>query len=191
MNDRPDSGDVAARLLAGYVREGAIAGAGLVIWKDGALVTEQFVGDAAPGLQAGPDVLWPVASISKVYSAAAIMRLVEDGLLTLNTPVSLVLPGFTGDFREQMRIRHLLTHTAGLVYESPEMEARLTAHTPLHELVAEALASPLQFAPGTEMRYADYNYLVAGHVASVVTATPFADLVRSHVIDAAGLHQSF
>jgi len=191
MNDRPDSGDVAARLLAGYVREGAIAGAGLVIWKDGALVTEQFVGDAAPGLQAGPDVLWPVASISKVYSAAAIMRLVEDGLLTLNTPVSLVLPGFTGDFREQMRIRHLLTHTAGLVYESPEMEARLTAHTPLHELVAEALASPLQFAPGTEMRYADYNYLVAGHVASVVTATPFADLVRSHVIDAAGLHQTF
>jgi CubicO group peptidase (beta-lactamase class C family) len=191
MNDRPDSGDVAARLLAGYVREGAIAGAGLVIWKDGALVTEQFVGDAAPGLQAGPDVLWPVASISKVYSAAAIMRLVEDGLLTLNTPVSLVLPGFTGDFREQMRIRHLLTHTAGLVYESPEMEARLTAHTPLHELVAEALASPLQFAPGTELRYADYNYLVAGHVASVVTATPFADLVRSHVIDAAGLHQTF
>ena len=124
------------------MREGTIAGAGLVVWKDGAtFVAEQFVGSASPGMPAGPDVLWPVASISKVYAAAAIMRLVEDGVLTLNTPVSLVLPDFTGDFREQMRIRHLLTHTSGFIYESPEMEARLAAHTPLRELIAEALAA--------------------------------------------------
>jgi len=190
MSDRPDSVDRASRLLARDVREGAIAGAGLVVWKDGTVVGEQFVGNAAPGLPAGPDVLWPIASISKVYTAAAIMRLVEDGAVTLNTPVSLVLPDFTGGARQEMRIRHLLTHTAGFIYESPEMEARLAAHTPLPELIAEALASPLQFAPGTELRYADYNYLVAGHVATMATGTPFQQLVRTLVIEAAGLHQT-
>ena len=191
MNDVPDRRRQASRLLERYVREGAIAGAGLVVSKDGAVVAEHFVGRASPDLPAGPDVLWPVASISKVYAAAAIMRLVEEGELTLSTPVSLVLPAFTGGGREEMRIRHLLTHTAGFTYESPEMEARLAAHTPLCEMVDEALASPLQSVPGTQVRYADYNYLVAGHVASVVTGTPFARLVHSLVIDAAGLHQTW
>ena len=77
-----------------------------------------------------------------------------------------------------MRIRHLLTHTAGFIYQSPEMEARLAAQTSMHDLFAEALASPLLFTPGTELRYADYNYLVAGHVAAVVTGTPFATAAR-------------
>src|SRR3954467_15716028 len=156
MNGDRDTGDPASRPPARDAREDAIAGAGLIVWKDGAIVAERFVGNASAGLPAGPDVLWPLAAISKVYAAAAIMRLVEDGVLTLNTPVSLVLPGFAGGAREQVRIRHLLTHTAGFVYESPDMEARLAAHTPLLELIAEALASPLQFTPGTELRYADY-----------------------------------
>src|SRR3954451_19612953 len=187
MTGPPDCVNRASRLLARYVREGAIAGAGLVVWKAGGIVGEHFLGNASPVLPAGPDVLWPVASISKVYTAAAIMRLVEEGELTLNTPVSLVLPDFTGGARGEMRIRHLLTHTAGFIYESPEMETRLAAHTPLPGLIAEALASPLQFAPGTELRYADYNSLVAGHIASIVSGMPFPELMRTLVIEAADL----
>lgn len=180
----------AVRVLERDVAAGAISGAGLVVWSNGSIAAEHYLGEAAPGLAAGPHVLWPVASISKVYAAAAIMRLVEDGILTLSTPVHQVLPHFTGEGRQEMRIRHLLTHTAGFMYESPEMEARLAARTPIAGLLAEALESPLLFRPGTELRYADYNYLVAGHVAEVAAGTPFATLVRTLVLEPAALHDT-
>jgi CubicO group peptidase (beta-lactamase class C family) len=186
-----DRSSAAVRRLEHQVRGGAIAGAGLAIWRNGDIVAEHYVGDAAPQLPASSSVLWPVASISKVYTAAMVMRLVEEGILTLNTPVHLVLPEFVGDAREEMRIRHLLTHTAGFIYESPEMDARLAAHTPMPELIAEALRSPLLFRPGTELRYADYNYLVAGHVAQVAAGAPFSDLVRALVLVPAGLNETF
>jgi CubicO group peptidase (beta-lactamase class C family) len=179
------------RLLERHVHDGAFAGAALVVWKDGTIVTEAYVGDAAPQRATDPDVLWPVASISKVYTAAAIMRLVEEGVLTLSTPVCLVLPDFTGGGRQEMRVRHLLTHTAGFMYESPEMEARLAARTPMRSLIAEALRSPLLFAPGTELRYADYNYLIAAHVAESAAGRPFVDLMRTLVLEPAGLAETF
>ena len=182
--------DRARRLLERHVHDAEISGAGLVAWKNGELVAEHHVGAAAPRLAAGPDVLWPIASISKVYTAAMVMRLVEAGVITLNTLVQHVLPQFTGDGREDVRVRHLLTHTAGLIYESPDMEARLKAQTPLRDLIAEALQRPLLFRPGTEIRYADYNYLVAGHVAEVAAGTPFAQLVRTLVIEPAGLRHT-
>src|SRR4051812_43114934 len=114
----------AAGVLQRDIREGLIAGAGLVVLKDGLAVAEEYQGEAAPGVPAGRDTLWPLASISKVYTAAAIMRLVEQGVLTLNMPIYLALPHFTGGGREEVRLRHLLTHTAGLPYESADMEAR-------------------------------------------------------------------
>lgn len=178
-------------ILERDVAAGDIAGAALVVWKDGNIAAEQYIGAAAAQLPAGPGVLWPVASISKVYTAATIMRLVENGVLTLNTPVRLVLPGFSGDGGDRVRIRHLLTHTAGFAYESPEMDARMMAHMPLPDLIAEALRSRLLFAPGTELRYADYNYLVAGYVAEVATGVPFVELVRTLVLEPARLQQTF
>ncbi len=187
----PVNADRAVRVLERQVSAGDIAGAGLVVWRDDAIAAEHYTGDAAPELPAGPSVLWPVASISKVYTAATVMRLVEEGELTLNTPVCVFVPEFTGDGRDDVKVRHLLTHTAGLMYESPEMEARLAAHTPMCDLIAEAVRSPLLFRPGTELRYADYHYLLAGHVAERATGVPFAELVRTRVLEPAGLSQTF
>lgn len=182
---------LACSSLERHIREGGFAGGGIVVLKDGETVIQHHAGDAASGLLSSSRVLWPVASISKVYTAAAIMRLVEDGVLTLNTPVHLVLPNFVGADREEMRLRHLLTHTAGFIYESPQVVARLKAKTPMAELVEEALHTSLLFRPGTQLRYADYNYLIAGHVAEVVTGKPLSELVRTLVLEPAGLSQTF
>jgi CubicO group peptidase (beta-lactamase class C family) len=118
-------------------------------------VFEHFAGDAAPGLRAGRDVLWPLASITKLYTAATVMRLVELGELTVNTPVWQVLPDFTGDGREDVRVWDLLTHTSGLPYESPEMGQRLAAHTSTDALIDEGYGAPLLFGPGAGFQYSD------------------------------------
>ena len=134
------------------VARGCFAGAALAVLRGEELLLEHVAGNAGPGLPAGPDVLWPLASISKLYTAATVMRLVELGELTVNTPVWQVLPEMTGDGREDMRVRHLITHTSGLPYESPEMGTRLAAHASTDELIDEAYRAPLLFPPGAKWR---------------------------------------
>jgi CubicO group peptidase (beta-lactamase class C family) len=179
-----------SELIDQHIRAGAFAGAALVLAQHGRVVIEHYAGEAAPGLPASPRVLWPIASISKVYTAAMVMRLVELGAITLNTLVCQLLPKFTGDGRELVRLRHLLTHTSGMIYESPEMEARLKAKTSIQDLIEEAYAAPLLFQPGTSVSYADYNYLLAGHMAEAATGRPFAELVHALVLEPAGLRET-
>ncbi len=187
----PRGHSYARELLETYVRNDDFSGGAVIAAKNGRIVLEHYAGDARPGLPAGPDVLWPLASISKLYSVAMIMRLVERGALTLNTLVSQVLPRFTGEGREQIRLRHLLTHTSGLIYESPEMEARLAAQTPIAALVDEAMTAPLQFVPGSSIAYADYNTLIAGRMAEIVMGRSFAELVCALVLEPMVLHDTF
>lgn len=177
-------------LLARYIQADDFAGAAVIAAQHGEIVLEHYAGEAAPGLPASPTVLWPLASISKLYSAAMIMRLVEQGRLTLNMLVCAVLPKFVGEERETMRLRHLLTHTAGMIYESPLMEERLIAQTPRAELVAEMISAPLLFPPGSGFAYADYHYLLAGCMAEAVTGLPFAELVETLVCQPMGLAET-
>ena len=180
-----------ANVVDRHVKEGGCAGAGVVVVKDGEIVLEHYAGKAAPGLPAARNVLWPVASISKVYTATMIMRLVEEGALTLNTPVCEVIPQFRREGKEEVRLRHLLTHTAGMIYEPPEMAERLKTQTPMSVLLEEGYASPLLFKPGTALSYADYHYLIAGHMSEVVTGKSYPELMRALVFEAAELPDTF
>lgn len=181
----------AASVVDKHVQQGGCAGAAVVVIKDGELVLEYYAGEAAPGLSAASHVLWPLASISKVYTATMIMRLVEEGELTLNTPVCEMVPQFRGGGKEEVRLRHLLTHTAGMIYEPPQMAERLKAQTPMTALLEEAYNSPLLFQPGTALSYADYHYLIAGHMAEVATGKRFPELMRTLVFEPANLRDTF
>jgi CubicO group peptidase (beta-lactamase class C family) len=116
---------------------------------------------------------------------------VELGEITLNTLASHIIPEFTGNGREEIRLRHLLTHTSGLIYESPQMESRLEAQTPFAQLLEEALAAPLLFKPGSSLAYADYNTLIAGEVAARVMGVPLPDLVQTLILEPMNLHSTF
>jgi serine-type D-Ala-D-Ala carboxypeptidase len=180
-----------SRLIQQYIDAGEIDGAGLVVQHAGEPVIEWYAGQAAPNLPAGPQVLWPLASISKLYTAAAVMSLVEDGELTLSMRVSDVLPEFRTELRSETRLWHLLTHTSGMMYESPEMEQLLADQTPLGEMIDEAFNfSPLA-NPGTRLEYSDYGIALAGRVAELVSRVSLSDLVRQRVIDPAGLSDTF
>jgi serine-type D-Ala-D-Ala carboxypeptidase len=174
-----------------YIQSGAVGGAALAVAHRGAQVLDWSAGNARDGVAANSSTLWPLASISKVYTAAVVMALVERGELSLGTTVTSVLPKFTGDGRDSVTIRHLMTHTSGLIYESPEMEKLLIQQTPYDEMVDEAYTHPLLFEPGSKLSYADYNFAIAGRVCSVVTGKPFPDLVRDLVLEPGGLHDTY
>ncbi len=183
--------EIVSEVVARHIREGGFAGAAVIGSRGGQTVLEHYAGEAAPGLPSSERVLWPIASISKMYAVSAIMRLVERGEVTLSTLVVDVIPEFTGEMREEVRLRHLLTHTSGLIYESPEMDARLAEQTPIEELIREAYSAPLKFKPGTSLVYADYNTLIAGRVAEIVTNRSLEALVRDLVLEPMDLRNTF
>jgi CubicO group peptidase (beta-lactamase class C family) len=180
-----------AAIVDRNVADRAFDGAALAVLRGHARVLEHFAGNAAPGLPASSRVLWPLASVTKLFTACAVMRLVELGELTVNTPVWQILPGFTGDGREDVRVRHLITHTTGLPYESPAMGERLAAHWSTDALIDEGYEAALLFAPGTRFQYSDYAFGLAGRVAATVAGAPFPDVVRTLVLEPMGLADTF
>lgn len=178
-------------LIERHILEGGFTGAAVIAMHKNKKVLEHYAGNAAPNLKSGSNVLWPIASISKMYAVSAIMSLVERGEVTLNTLALDILPKFTGEGRETIRLRHLLTHTSGLIYESPEMEERLIAQTPLESIIEEAYTAPLLFKPGNSFKYADYNTLLAGRMVEVITRETLPDLVRELVIEPMKLQNTF
>lgn len=178
-------------LIARFIARDEFAGAAVVAMHRGEVVFEHYAGHASATSAVNRETLWPLASISKVFAAATIMRLVEMGVLTLNTRATSVLPEFCGDNREEVRVRHLLTHTAGMIYESPQMAERLRNHTSLADMYAEALTSKLLFAPGTQLSYSDYHWLLLATMAERLTGQPFADLMHQLILAPMGLTQTF
>src|SRR3954469_20509927 len=101
-------------LLDRMVSREGVPGAALVVAMDGVTVFEHYAGAAAPGRPADAGTLWDLASIGKAYTAATITALVERGALSFSRPVAAVLPACTGEGRERITLRHVLTHTSGL-----------------------------------------------------------------------------
>lgn len=179
------------RCVERFIAHNEFTGAAVLALKHGQIVCEYYAGQAAPGIPASADTLWPLASISKVYSAATIMRMVERGELTLNTRATSLFPAFCGGERDLIRIRHLLTHTGGLMYESPEMAARLRNQTTLADMLDEAIESPLLATPGTTISYSDYHWLILAHIAEGLLGMSFAEAMRTLLLDPMGLHQTY
>jgi len=180
-----------AGLVDRVVRTEGIPGAGVAVLVGGNVALEHYAGEAGSGTAAGAETLWPVASISKLYTATMIMRLIEQGELALITRAGSVLPRFDGGGKEQITLRQLLTHTSGLLYESPQMARLLAAQTPLEEIVDEAYALPLDYPPGSDQRYSDLGYAVAGRMAAVAMGADFPSLVRELVLEPAGLRDTY
>src|SRR4051812_31936723 len=116
---------------------GHYAGTALVAARRGQIVLEHYDGQGGLGLPSGPNTVWPIASISKLFAAATLMALVERGELSIETRVCDVLPTFRGGGKEEIRLRHLLAHTGGMIPESTKMEQRLVTQVSLPELIDE------------------------------------------------------
>ena len=182
--------DAAFEVLNRFVCEG-VPGAGLVVAERGEIVGEHYCGMARPERPADAQTLWPLASISKLYTGAAAMSVIEAGKIALGTRVATIFPGFTDGERDKITLRHLLTHTSGLPYESEQMADRLAAKISLEEMIFESSHGDLLFAPGTDQSYSDYGIGLAGLMCARVMGVPFPDLVQSQVIARARMLNTF
>ncbi|MEU4740204.1 serine hydrolase domain-containing protein [Actinosynnema sp. NPDC023658] len=144
-----------------------------------------------------PDGRFRVGSITKLFTAAAALKLDGEGVLDLDRTVQQYLPGLlTPDFLP-ITVRQLLNHThgiagPGLAHKDPTwfLEHRYDTWDPA-EVVRMGVAQGPQFDPGTRQEYGNMGYLVAGLVIERVTGKPYGDAVRSRVIEPLGLRDTY
>ncbi len=167
-----------------------VPSASVAVVKDGKIAYVQAYGDARldPKLPAQPQMEYSVGSISKQFTAAAILMLQQEGKLSLDDPVSKYIPGLTrGD---QVTIRQLLSHTSGYQdfwpqdYVMPMMLHSVTAQ----EIIDQWAKKALDFDPGTKWQYSNTNYVIAGLVVEKAGGVPVYDLLQQRVFKPLGMH---
>jgi len=158
------------KIMTDFINKGTIKGCSFLVAHKGEVVYRRAHGKFTTDEQV------PLASVSKPFSASAIMALVEQGKLKLEDPVEKYLPEFKGKRVEgsqsparPMTIRHLLSHTAGFWGNkkiSPEKMALIrNPKQTLAESVLGAAQYDLVCEPGTKWIYSGIGYCVAGRVA--------------------------
>jgi CubicO group peptidase (beta-lactamase class C family) len=128
-------------------------------------------------------------SISKQFVAALVLRLVEEGKLSLDDPAARHLPEFT-QLPPELKIRHLLSHTSGMREEfvQPEMDALFEKEgTTAAEYIAAARNSPCDWPPGSRWSYGNINYLMLTAVVERLTGEPLEKAVVERLIEPLGL----
>lgn len=133
---------------------------------------------------ATPDTLYRIASITKLFTATAIVQLRDAGRLRLDDPVAAHLPWFkVGEPGSQpITLRHLLTHTSGLTRESPFPYWTDFAFPSIEEIRDTLDPARLVLAPDTRWKYSNLALTVAGEVVAAVSGRPYADYVRDEIL---------
>src|ERR1039458_4276963 len=115
------------------------------------------------------NTIFDAASLTKVVATTpTIMLLIERGKINLEAPVQTYLPEFTGDGKELVTVRELLTHTSGL---PPDNETKTDWHGQT-AAIQKACAEKLQSPPGSAFKYSDINFFLLGEIVQRVSRTP-------------------
>jgi D-alanyl-D-alanine carboxypeptidase len=134
-----------------------------------------------PAMAAEPGMQYSVGSISKQFTAAMILLLMQDGKLKLDDPVGKYLPGLTR--ANEVTIRQVLSMTSGYQDFWPEdyvMTSMLKSTNP--EQILDVWAKkPLDFEPGTEWQYSNTNYVIAGRIAEIAGGKPLIDQLQERI----------
>jgi CubicO group peptidase (beta-lactamase class C family) len=173
---------MAERVDRFVVNETASGFAGSVLLaKDGEIVLHKGYGQGIT-----PETPFWVASISKQFTAAAILKLAEEGKLSVDDPITKYFEEVPEDKRG-ITIHQLLTHTAGFT-----QKYAADGITDRKEAVRALLAQPLKFAPGQDFSYSNDAYNLLAALVETVSGEPFETVLERHLFAPAGLsHTGF
>ncbi len=140
--------------------------------------------------------IFSIASLTKSLTAVGVMKLVEEGKLTLETPVSTFFPDFMPDFSKEITVQHLLNNSSGMEANIGRTDDRgnglMPEKTPIafDELLEKFENSKLKFEPGTGYDYNNFGYLLLAQIIENVSGQSYADFMEQAVFKPAGMKNS-
>jgi D-alanyl-D-alanine carboxypeptidase len=167
-----------------------IPGVSLAVVRDGKVVLAKGYGLANVELSvpATTDTVYELLSVSKEFTAAAILLLVEEGKVSLDETVPKYLPDSPAAWKD-VTVRHLLSHTSGITDYTdirPFFEMIRQDASP-EELMKPVKERPLDFASGTRWRYSNSNYYVLGMILERVSGKKYADFLEERIFHPLGM----
>ena len=170
-------------IVANALASSGVPSASVAIIQSGRIAYVHAYGKARlePSLPATPEMAYSIGSISKQFTATAVLMLAEDGKLSLDDPVSRFIPDLTR--ADQVTIRQLLSHTSGYQdywpqdYVPPFMMQPTTADRIL-DLWAR---KPLDFDPGTDWQYSNTNFVIAGLIVEKASGMPLLQFLSKRI----------
>ncbi len=177
------------RIAAQVLEQTGVPSASLAIVKGGKLAYTHAYGKARldPATPATPDMRYSIGSISKQFTAAAILLLQEDGKLNLDDAVGKFVPGLTRG--NEVTIRQILSHTSGYQDYWPEDYVMTPMLKPesAQQILDTWGKKPLDFEPGTQWQYSNTNFVIAGRIVEAITGAPLMDLLTTRVFRPLGM----
>lgn len=177
------------RIAATVLELSGVPSASVAVVKGGKLVFTHAYGKACldPPQPATPEMRYSIGSISKQFTAAAILLLQEQGKLSLDDAVGKYIPGLTrGD---EVTVRQILSHTSGYQDYWPEdyvMTPMLKPAT-AQQILDTWAKKPLDFDPGTKWQYSNTNYVIAGVIVEKVSGQKLMDFLGEHIFHPLGM----
>ena len=167
----------------------------VLISKDNHIIYQKSFGyaDIAGNKKNTKKSIFSIASLTKSLTAVGIMKLVEDGKLTLETPISTYFPDFMPDYSKDITIQHLLNNSSGMEANIGRTDDNGNGLMPektlitLDELLEKFKGSKLKFKPGTGYDYNNFGYLLLANVIEKVSGQLYADFMQQAIFKPAGM----
>ncbi|MBX3083235.1 MAG: serine hydrolase [Anaerolineae bacterium] len=178
-------------LVSAYVKQGRFSGAVLVAQGDHVLLNRGYgLANHEYNVPAAPHTRFRIGSMTKAFTALAIMQMVEQGKLALTDHLSRFFPTFPN--ADRITIQHLLANTSGIedFISLPEYASQMIRPLTHAELLALFEHRPLRFEPGTEFGYSNSNWVLLGLILEQLTGQSYADVMYQRLLQPAGMTNS-
>jgi CubicO group peptidase (beta-lactamase class C family) len=193
---RDSNGDLAAQIdqimTAAYKPDQP--GAAVIVVKDGKTIFRKGYGmaDLELGVKIEPDHVFRIGSITKQFTAVAILELMERGKLSLSDEITRFFPDFP-THGQKITIEHLLTHTSGIKsYTSlPEWLSQWRKDMTVKEIIDLFKDKPMDFAPGEKWSYSNSGYILLGAIIEKVSGMSYEDFLQKNIFDVVGMKSSY
>ena len=131
--------------------------------------------------------VFPIGAITQHFTAAAIMKLEEEGLLDVKAPIGDYLPGYPGG--ENITVHDLLTHTSGIPNDLPAnpMMESLSSPMSVDEVIELLRDEPLEFQPGERFSYSPSGYILLGFLIEEVSGVSYEGFLKDRLLEPAGM----
>ena len=137
-------------------------------------------------IPATPDTVFEIGSITKQFTAACILILMQDGKLSLDDPISRYLTNTPAGWSD-ITIRHLLTHTSGITNYTGLDGFELSRHLTQAEFIAKIGGQPKLFAAGNRFSYCNTGYNLLGFIVENVSGQPYWDFLTARILQPLGM----
>lgn len=173
----------------GVLQQHGVPSASVAVVQGGKLVYTHAYGKAHidPDVAATPEMRYSIGSISKQFTAAAILLLQEQGKLHLDDAVGKYVPGLTRG--NEVTIREILSHTSGYQDYWPEdyLMTPMMKPATAQQILDTWAKKPLDFDPGTKWQYSNTNFVIAGLIVEKVSGQKLFEFLGEHVFHPLGM----